>query len=197
MKQVVLIGDSIRMGYEPFVRQALQGEAEVWAPADNCSSSRVVLAHLDEWVISRQPDVVHVNCGLHDLAYKDADGRPIDHRQVPLDEYKDNVRAILTNIRGQTAALVAWASSTPVNERWHLEKKEFPRYEADVDAYNAASSAAARGLGIPIHDLHEVVKRGGRDQMLLPDGVHFREAGYRALADAVVRCVRPMLAVTG
>ena len=29
---VVLIGDSIRMGYQPFVTEALAGEAEIWAP---------------------------------------------------------------------------------------------------------------------------------------------------------------------
>jgi isoamyl acetate esterase len=197
MKQVVLIGDSIRMGYEPFVREMLGREAEVWAPADNCSSSRYLMDHLDEWVISRQPDIVHLNCGLHDLAYKDADGRPSGQRLVPLDEYKDNVRAILTTIRGQTPALVMWASSTPVNERWHIAKKDFPRYEADVDAYNDAGLAAARSLGIPVNDLNRVIAEGGRDNLLSEDGVHFKDAGYRVLAEAVVKMLRPMLAVSG
>ena len=32
---VVLIGDSIRMGYQPFVTEALAGEAEIWAPEEN------------------------------------------------------------------------------------------------------------------------------------------------------------------
>lgn len=196
MKQVVLIGDSIRMGYERFVRQALQDVADVWAPPENCSSSRMVLQHLDPWVLARHPDVVHVNCGLHDLAYKDADGRPTDHLLVPLHEYQDNVRTILTKIRGQTAALVVWASSTPVNERWHLATKAFARYEADVRAYNAAGCAAARGLGIPINDLYEVVMRNGRDLLLSPDGVHLTEAGYRRVAEAVVAVLRPALAVT-
>lgn len=195
MKQVVLIGDSIRMGYEPFVREMLKREADVWAPADNCSSSRCLMGHLDEWVISRQPDIVHMNCGLHDLAYKDAEGRPIAHRQVPLEEYQDAVRAMLTNVRGQTSALVVWASSTPVNERWHIEKKGFARYEADVEAYNQAATRAAKGLGIPINDLYSLVMREGRDQLLSPDGVHFTRRGYEILAEAVVKVLRPMLAL--
>jgi len=196
MKQVVLIGDSIRMGYEPLVREMIGREASVWAPTDNCSSSRFLIEHLSEWVISRQPDVVHINCGLHDLAYKNAEGQPMDHRQVPLDEYAENVRWILTTVRGQTPALVVWATSTPVNERWHLAKKEFPRYEADVEAYNAAGSAAARGLGIPVNDLYGVVMQSGRDRVLSPDGVHITEAGYRTLAEAVVRMIRPLVALS-
>ena len=64
---VVLIGDSIRMGYQDHVVSQLAGRAEVWAPEENGGDSRNVLAHLDQWVFVRQPDLVHVNCGLHDL----------------------------------------------------------------------------------------------------------------------------------
>ena len=64
---VVLIGDSIRMGYQPFVTEALAGEAEIWAPEENGGDSRNVPAHLEAWVIARAPHTVHVNCGLHDV----------------------------------------------------------------------------------------------------------------------------------
>ncbi|MBO5010011.1 MAG: hypothetical protein J6D20_04860 [Clostridia bacterium] len=30
MKKVILIGDSIRMGYDKYVKEALDGVAEVW-----------------------------------------------------------------------------------------------------------------------------------------------------------------------
>lgn len=58
-KTVVLIGDSIRMGYEDTVRRELGDAAEVWTPAENGGTSRNVLEHLEEWIISRSPDVVH------------------------------------------------------------------------------------------------------------------------------------------
>ncbi len=53
MKQVVLNGDSIRMGYEPVVKAALRDIARVWGPTDNGGDSANVVAHLGEWAIHR------------------------------------------------------------------------------------------------------------------------------------------------
>src|SRR5262245_50346095 len=73
--KVVLIGDSIRIGYAPRVVERLAGKAAVVSLPDNGGDSGNVLAHLDDWVIREQPDVVHLNCGLHDLKRSRASGR--------------------------------------------------------------------------------------------------------------------------
>ena len=111
MKTVVLIGDSIRMGYESTVRSKLVSLAEVWTPADNGETSAKLLAHLDDWALSRQADIIHFNCGLHDIK------REFDQTeaQVPLSDYAANVRSILTQLRDKTAAAIIWATSTPVS----------------------------------------------------------------------------------
>ena len=67
MKTIVLIGDSIRMGYQEKVREQLADWAYVWVPEENGGTSENILAHLDKWVLSRRADVVHINCGLHDI----------------------------------------------------------------------------------------------------------------------------------
>jgi isoamyl acetate esterase len=67
MKTVILIGDSIRLGYQDVVRQKLAGTAEVWGPAENGGGSRNVLRHLDSWALEKTPAVAHLNCGLHDV----------------------------------------------------------------------------------------------------------------------------------
>ena len=67
MKRVVLIGDSIRMGYQATACRELEGLAEVWKPEQNGGTTQKVLENLDEWAIAQKPDIVHVNCGLHDL----------------------------------------------------------------------------------------------------------------------------------
>src|SRR5271167_2117354 len=67
LPRVVLVGDSIRLGYAPRVAQRLSGKAVVISPAENGGDSANVLAHLDEWVLRQKPNVVHLNCGLHDL----------------------------------------------------------------------------------------------------------------------------------
>jgi hypothetical protein len=95
---VVLIGDSIRLGYAPRVIERLRGRAVVVSPPANGGDSSNVLAHLDEWVLRQQPDVVHLNCGLHDLKRSRADGG----HQVEVDRYAENLRRIVARIRGET-----------------------------------------------------------------------------------------------
>ena len=186
MPEVILIGDSIRMGYQDAVQQELGGAATVWGPEENGGNSRNVLNHLDEWVLARKPDLVHVNCGLHDLKKEfDGSGPP-----VPLDEYEANVREILQRCKQGTEAVTVWATTTPVNEDWHHRTKGFDRFEADVDAYNRAGLAVARDRGVTVSDLHEAVMRSGRDELLSEDGAHFTDEGYAVLGRTVAGCVR-------
>jgi lysophospholipase L1-like esterase len=189
MKQVILIGDSIRMGYQATVKEALAGEAEVWGPEQNGGNTRNVLAHLHEWALERGPDVVHVNAGLHDLR-RDFGA---EEAAVPLAEYADNVRHILEVVKTRTEAAVLWALTTPVNEARHHEVKDFDRLEADVSAYNEAAREAAEGLQVPLNDLWTVVEAAGRDALLLADGVHYTAEGYALLGRAVAGFVREHL----
>lgn len=189
MAEVVLIGDSIRMGYQESVRQELEGEATLWEPKENGGTSANVLAHLDEWVLSRQPTVVHLNCGLHDLK-KDFDAEQCN---IPLEQYRANLEAIFESIQTRSESRLIWAMTTPVNEKWHHERKGFDRFEADVAAYNAAALELAGRYDVPIDDLFEVVMRAGRDEHLSPDGVHFTEAGSKLLGKAVAEAIRKLL----
>ena len=113
MKDVVLIGDSIRMAYQRYVQRELDGFARVWGPEENGGTSRNVLDHLDEWVLSRDPDVVYVNAGIHDVT-RDADSQT---PRVKLEDYSENVREVLTSIQERTRARIIWATTTPVSER--------------------------------------------------------------------------------
>src|SRR5262245_48119623 len=108
LPKVVLIGDSIRMGYASLVAKQLEGKATVISSAVNAEDSGNVLKHLDEWVISEQPDVVHINAGLHDLK------RTGPAYQVPLANYQSNLKSILQAIRTRTKAKIVFATSTPI-----------------------------------------------------------------------------------
>lgn len=189
MQKVILIGDSIRMGYQDFVKAECAGSAEVWAPEENGGNSRNVLEHLEEWVLSRRPDLVHVNCGLHDIRREFGAAEPA----VPLPEYRANVEAILRRILEETNARPIWATTTPVNQKRHHETKDFDRFSADVLLYNRAAVQVCQELEVPVNGLFEVVMKAGRDRLLLPDGVHFTEEGYRvlgrAVGDALCKCL--------
>ena len=73
--KIVLVGDSIRMGYQPFVQEKVGDRAEVWGPAENCRHSLVHRETLTAWAIETKPDVYHFNCGIHDLVFPDAGQR--------------------------------------------------------------------------------------------------------------------------
>jgi lysophospholipase L1-like esterase len=186
MIRVVLIGDSIRQGYQDVVAQELAAEAHVWAPQENGGTSANVLAHLHDWVIARKPEIVHLNCGLHDLRTD----RVSKEKAVPLDQYVENIERILRRILQETEATLVWASTTPVNEQWHTREKPFDRYEADVEAYNRAAREVAERMSVPVNDLFEAVMRAGRDRLLSPDGVHFTKEGSALLGRAVASAIR-------
>ncbi|NLE66520.1 MAG: SGNH/GDSL hydrolase family protein [Lentisphaerae bacterium] len=186
MKKVILIGDSIRAGYQEMVRTQLKGWADVCVPEHSGGSSKDILACLDASVISRHPDVLHINSGLHDL--KKEFGQ--DAAAVPLNAYAENVRAIVSRVKSETEATVIWALTTPVNQEWHHKTKPFDRFEADVAAYNAAAARIARELGIYVNDLYAPILSAGRDDLLLPDGVHFKPEGYALLGRTVAGFIR-------
>jgi lysophospholipase L1-like esterase len=189
MKRIILIGDSIRMGYQDTVRELLP-EVEILSPEQNGGDSRRVLANLGAWVIDLKPDIVHLNCGLHDLKREFATP---EQTQVPLEEYRQNLEAIFRRITEETGATLIWAATTPVNQDRHHAVKGFDRLEADVDAFNAAALEIAQSYPLPVNDLYTAVMHGGRDELLRRDGVHYVEAGYRLLGTKVAECLRTLI----
>lgn len=180
--RVVLVGDSIRLGYAPLVAERLAGRAEVVSAEANGGDSANVLKNLEEWVIGRKPDIVHLNAGLHDLKLS----RASKAHQVELSLYESNLREIVRRIVAGTGASVVFASTTPILDARHARRgADFDRHEADVVRYNAAAVAVMKELGVPVNDLHWVVERNGPEEMLREDGTHYTPEGYGRLADAV------------
>lgn len=188
-KNVILIGDSIRLAYQPTVQQVLAQRADVWGPAENGRTSQNVLDHLDEWVLARKPDLVHINCGTHDLRKERGSPQP----RTSLEQYRANVENILRQIQVRTRAQIIWATTTPVNEKWHFENRDTDRFEADVDAYNAAANEICQRLNIPINDLFGVMMQAGRDTYILKDGLHFTPEGSALMGQAVAEAIRTYL----
>jgi isoamyl acetate esterase len=184
MKNIVLIGDSIRMGYEPTVQHELQGYASVWGSTENGGTSQNVLDHLDEWVMSRQPDIVHVNAGIHDIT-ADIDTKVY---RVALDDYRRNVEEILRTIQEKTQSRLIWATTTPViGPRTGMQNI---RRNEDVQAYNEAAVGIAQDLGVEIDDLYALTLRSNPNEIVVPDGVHFTAEGSVLLGKVVAGFLR-------
>ena len=67
LPRVLLIGDSISLGYTMQVRQMLQGKANVHRPPANCGPTTLGVEKIDHWLGKEHWDVIHFNWGLHDL----------------------------------------------------------------------------------------------------------------------------------
>lgn len=186
-QKVLLIGDSISVGYTPVVAAELAGRFAVAHQEGNSGDTLNVLAHLDGWLAAdADAAIIHFNVGLHDLRlWHDSRGR-----QVPLPDYRANLGRIVRRLQATGAPLV-WATTTPVDdERNAATAGEFHRANRDVLAYNTAARDVAQAAGIPVNDLYAVVVAAGPGRYLGGDGVHMTDEGYALLGRAVARAVR-------
>ena len=85
MKKIVLLGDSIREGYDKYVKYAFEGTAKVYYPKENCRFASYILRHLPDWKRDfgecDDVDLVHWNAGLWDDLVM-ADGRNYTDDQI-------------------------------------------------------------------------------------------------------------------
>jgi lysophospholipase L1-like esterase len=186
--KVVLIGDSIRMGYLPLVRQKLT-EAEVWGPAGNCRHSLWALDHFDTWVSEQEPDILHVNFGIHDASLM-ADGE----HQILLSQYRLCMQRFVARVQALDGCRMIWATITP---RYKPDaNRPMADWEIDAaleqDAYNAAAAEIVNAAGIPVNDLHQAILDNDFSTCLTDDGCHMTERGNDVLSDAVIRAVRAL-----
>lgn len=183
LPRVLLIGDSISMGYTLPVRELLEGKANVHRVPENGGPTTRGIAAMDTWLGTGHWDVIHFNWGLHDLK-RDAQGK----YQTPIEDYEKNLRTLVARLKATGAALI-WCSTTPVPEG-NLNP---PRRNADVIAYNAAAKTVMAENGIAINDLYAFALPR-LSEIQRPVNVHFSGPGSRALAGAVAEAIEEALA---
>src|SRR5262245_51683594 len=67
LPRVLLIGDSVSVGYTLFTRELLKSEANVHRILENGGHTRQAIPKMDGWLGTSKWDVIHFNWGLHDL----------------------------------------------------------------------------------------------------------------------------------
>lgn len=157
MKKIILIGDSIRQGYDKYVKEALKGIADVSYPGENCRFSTYILRNLIIWKRELEwgddVDLVHWNAGLWDCLVM-VDGEKL----VPLEVYKENIDRICRQIKMLfPKAKMIFATSTPCIERLFADR-DCKRKNSDTEMYNAAACEIVKKHGGEINDLYELLK---------------------------------------
>ncbi len=192
LPRVVLLGDSVRVGYAPLVAKRLAGKATIVSPASDGDDSAALLRQIEQLAIRENPAVVHFSCGLRDLSRNRATGR----HQVEAAQYQANLEQLVMRLQKETAAAVVFATATPILDERHAGRNEKCDYaEADVQRYNSAAVSVMNRCGVPVNDLHWVVQHGGAEKLLDADGVHCTSAGNALIAEAVADSVLRQLAI--
>lgn len=191
MKEVLLLGDSIRMFYQERVKELLGEEYSVSAPEENCRFSMYTLNSLRMWLPAfPKPDIIHWNNGLWDTAILYAE----DGCFTPLDEYLRNLERILRKLR-TTGAQIIFATTTPT----HPDKANWtgdmpPKHDnADIRHYNEAAVELMRREGIPVNDLYAQVC-DDIEHYVCEDWIHPSPEGIETLAQAVAQKIREVQA---
>jgi acyl-CoA thioesterase-1 len=190
LPRVLLLGDSISIGYTLDVREALAGVANVHRPGENCGPTIRGLERLDAWLGEKPWDVIHVNFGLHDLKFVDDDGKNSTpdrgHHQVAIDDYRQNLDTILTRLK-ETGATVILATTTPV------PPGEPMRRVGDDQEYNEVAREVAERHGIAVNDLHAFIAPKFASVAIRPGNVHFTDEGSDLLGTRVAEVIEEAL----
>ena len=181
LPRVLLIGDSISIGYTVPVQKLLAGKANVHRIPTNGGPTINGLANLDRWLGRGRWDVIHFNWGLHDL--KLIDGQ----QQIPPDQYESNLQELVERLK-KTKAKLIWCSSTPVSPG----TKGPVRSNEDVIAYNAVAKQIMQHNGIAIDDLYSFALPK-LPEIQLPTNVHYTPKGYQLLGQHVAAAILKVL----
>lgn len=189
LPRVLLIGDSISIGYTLPTRELLAGKANVHRIPANGGPTTNGLAQIDRWLGDGKWDVIHFNWGLHDLKFIDGQGRltapATGSIQVPLEDYERNLRQLVKRLK-QTGATLIWCTTTPVPEG------AAGRVPGDELKYNAVAAKVMAEEHVAVDDLHAFAKPQ-LDVIGKPADVHYTPEGSRVLAAQVARSIEAAL----
>ena len=173
LPRVLIIGDSISIHYTHFVRQFLEGKANVHRIPTNGGPTDRGLQHLDTWLGNGNWQVIYFNWGLHDSKYDKWDRKTGKRYSTP-EAYAQNLGELVVRLKATGARLI-WATTTPVPEGARTHDV------GDSARFNAAAAPIMEKHGIAVSDLYSLVKPDLAAH-IKPANIHFTHGGSRLLA---------------
>lgn len=189
MKNILLIGDSIRRGYDQAVKKSLTGVANVYFPEENCRFASFVLRYLHEYarlIPEGKPDIIHWNAGLWDCLrlFEEEPHTPKDVYAYYIDRICSRIQKLFPD-----AKVIFATCTTVLSEQMD---KDFKRYNEEIAEYNAIAVDVVKKYGFEINDLFTVSTQ-------LPASAHsdpvhyYTPAGTEAFTKQVLSHLSPYL----
>lgn len=192
-KRVFIIGDSISLGYFPYVKEALAAEVEVVHNPGNAQHTGTGLRLLDKWLGDAKYDIILFNWGLWDLCYRHPESMVQGKRDklngeitFTVDQYESNMKQLVKRLK-KTGAQLVFVTTTVV------PPNEAGRFEGDEITYNKAAVALMKKYNIKVLDLHRYSVKIHKEHKKAEGDVHYTSRGYQELAGPVVEAIRMAL----
>ena len=193
MKKIILIGDSIRMGYDKYVKEALAGTCEVYYPDENCRFAEYVLRYAHEWKENlnwpTDADLVHWNAGLWDALelFGDEPLTTLDYYEHVLKRIDKRLRFLFPN------AKLVFATSTAVVEE--MAHPDFFRHNEVIKKYNETAIRALSDTDTVINDLWSITESAPKSAH--SDWVHYHtDEGTELVGGKVLSVICSELKIT-
>ncbi len=193
LPNVLIIGDSISIGYTTKVRKDLKGIADVFRIPTNGRYAKFGNSNLPKWLKGRKWDVIHFNWGLWDLCYRNPKSKNQGSRDkvdgkltATLDQYKTEMTAIIKQLKATKAKLI-WCETTPVPEH------EAGRIVGDALKYNKVANEIMKANKVQINQLHAYALKKQKEIQKKKGDVHFTKKGYDYLGAKVAQEIKAQL----
>jgi lysophospholipase L1-like esterase len=182
LPRVLIIGDSISMGYTAPVRNLLEGKANVHRIPVNGGPTKNGVKYIDSWLGDGKWDVIHFNWGIHDLKIME-DGK----RQVEPADYEKNLRDLVAKMKATGAKLI-WATTTPIPNGKMVPDRKF----GQVNEYNDIAAKVMKEAGVTTNDLNAHITPQF-DKLAVPNDLHYKKEGSEYLAKKVAEEIEKAL----
>jgi len=188
--RVLIIGDSISMGYTPYVQRIFRGTAVVRHHRGNAGPTARGLEDIEKWLGRKKWAAIHFNWGLWDMYGWKHEG----HDQTP-ETYERNLDTLVARLK-QTGAVLIWATTTPACPEAEEESGLIigPKGEAE---YLDAAARVMKKHGVQINDLHALIKPVQPKYARGENDVHYTKDGYKLMAGQVADSIRKALNLSG
>lgn len=184
--KILIIGDSISIGYTPFVKSYFSEKAIVSHNPGNAQHTGTGLSEINEWLAKEDWDIIQFNWGLWDFCYRHPDSKEYGNRdkingkpEYGLDQYASNLDSLVTIIKKNTNAKLIYVTTT------YVPKDEPGRYENDVQKYNDAAKKVMNKHSVIVNDIYEESITIHKDFGIGSNDVHYKKEGYEKLGELI------------
>lgn len=138
------------------------------------NTSNDLLSRTDSDVISNNPDVVVLMCGLNDIRF----------RQNMFDEYKNNMTTVIKKLKENNIKVVLLNLT--------IYEGDYAFMDSKIDEYNSFLNDISKKENIIFVDVRSKLKKAvlnsslKQQHVLTVDGVHLNYKGNKILADTLI-----------